>query len=370
MEVLYEPSTWNWDREVVGEMAVKRFIDECEKQRKAFLAASEKMYLESDAEEDYKERIELGKGMLRYYYREQMPKMDFEAGYTPVKVEVSFEVPVMHPENMQEQLYCKCINCRRRWRSSEEGTKHYDEWQLTAPREQALSSDYYYENVWQGLPVTYRGRIDCLMKDKHGDYWVFDWKTTSRMMGDDDFFLQLDDQIGSYCWALMVALGINIRGFIYHEQRKAFPEPPQENKVVRKGCKFSVSKQQATDYETYLKHVAKYDAAALKAGHYDDFLLWLKSEGIKYYDRHTVIKTHRELNNIARNIGYEVLDMISPSLNIYPSSGRFNCNWCAYREPCVGKNRGDDYQYTLDTFFTKEAPYYMRGASTESKGHE
>jgi hypothetical protein len=46
---------------------------------------------------------------------------------------------------------------------------------------------------------------------------------------------------------------------------------------------------------------------------------------------------------------------------------------CAFRQPCLGKFAGEDYQYTLQTLFRQEEPYYYRqerGPSTESKGGE
>src|SRR5690606_15369965 len=96
-----------------------------------------------------------------------------------------------------------------------------------------------------GLLVVLAGRIDLLAEDSHGHYWVVDWKTTARLARGDasgqdrDEFLDLDDQIGSYVMALRRKLGLNVRGFIYVELKKAFPEPPQRNKQIRLGRWYS-----------------------------------------------------------------------------------------------------------------------------------
>jgi hypothetical protein len=63
--------------------------------------------------------------------------------------------------------------------------------------------------------------------------------------------------------------------------------------------------------------------------------------------------------------------MINPDLRIYPSPGRFACGGCAFRQPCLEKDNGGDYQYFLDTMYEERVPYYVRQeASTESKGGE
>jgi PD-(D/E)XK nuclease superfamily protein len=360
MEVLYNPETWGWDREVVGELAVKTFVDECNKQRNTYLRETDAVELEPAVQDDYDERIELGKGMLRYYYREQLPKNP--DGFRPVKVEISFEVPILDPET-GEQLMCKCDQCWRRFIDAN----------ADDPAFQSLVTDgHHTRERWVGLPVTYAGRIDALGEDDYGDYWIVDWKT-ARALSEDEEFLQLDDQIGSYVWALRKILGLPVRGFIYHEQKKGYPQSPKMNKVNRLGCWFSVSKNQDTDYETYLKTVKAEDPEAYKAGAYDEFLDWLKREGPSFYRRHVVFKNDHELDEIEKNIAYEALDMIDPTTRIYPNAGRFACKFCAFRQPCIGQNRGEQFQYTLQTLFKKEEPYYyrqVRGASTEGKGGE
>jgi hypothetical protein len=355
MEVLYDPETWDWDREVVGELAVAKFVDVCNEQRRTYLRDSDEPALEPAAQEDYDERVELGKGMLRYYYKKQLPK--HPEGFRPIRVEIAFEVPIMHPDIPGRQLMCKCDSCWTRYKADAESRG-----------EDVTGSQAVF---WAGLPVVYAGRLDCLGEDAQGDLWIIDWKT-ARVISDDDEFLHLDDQIGSYCWAL-TELGLPIRGFIYHEQKKGYPQPPNENKFLRKGCRFSVSKQQDTDYETYLAHIKEHDPQALAEGAYDDFLNYLKNEGIVYYRRWQIIKTDYEKKMIAKDIGLEALDMLDTQLRIYPNAGRFSCTYCAFRQPCLGRKAGEDYEYTLKTLFKQEAPYYYRqqqGASTESKGGE
>jgi hypothetical protein len=372
MQVLYEPETYDMDKQVVGELAVKTFVDECNKQKAKFLRESGEPALEPAKDEEYADRVELGKGMLRYYYMKQLPNNP--DGFRPVKVEIPFEVPVMHPET-GEPLMCKCDKCWEMFNLQQAKSKPVSvslgsiEEGVTEDWAAALSDP---RADWPGLPVTYAGRIDCIGIDQNGDYWIVDWKTTAQISQDEEF-LQLDDQIGSYVWALRKILGLPVRGFIYHEQKKGFPKPPNENTKRRLGRKFSVAKNQDTDYETYLATIKEHDAEAYAEGLYDDFLSFLRYEGTVFFKRHVVYKSDYELEQIGFNIGQEAIEMIDPAIRIYPNAGRFGCRFCGFRIPCLGKNGGHDYMYTLKTLFRKEPPYWYRqarGASTESKGGE
>jgi hypothetical protein len=334
MEVFYEPKTWSWDPEVRANLAIKAFVDKTNAQRAVFLKnMPEGQYIESEVEEDFDERVELGKGMIRYHLERISPLEDVK--WHPVRVEIAFQVPINHPVT-GEPLTCSNPECRHP----------------------------------AGAPVVYAGRMDALGQDNYEDYWVIDWKT-ARALSTTDEFLYLDDQVGSYVWACR-QLGLPVRGFIYHEMRKGYPQPPQKNKVQRLGCWFSKNKQQETSYEMYLETVKAEDTEAYEKGLYDDMLNWLKDEGAKlYYQRFQIHKSDYELDQIGKNIGWEALDMIDPGLRVYPSPGRFSCTTCAFRQPCLGVNQGEDYTYTLKTLFEQREHYYVREeASTESKGGE
>lgn len=354
MEVLYNPETWTWDREVITALAIQAFVDSCEKQKAKALEQTGHLYFDGEIEADYDERVALGKGMLAYYSREVAPRVDI--GFKPVKVEIGFMVAIPNPDT-GEDLWCRCAGCVEKYQKA-----------LAHPDKRGHLSPYD-PDTFRGLPVVYAGRLDMLAEDDKGHYWIFDWKTC-RNVATDYEFLYLDDQIGSYVWAL-TKIGIKVMGFVYHEQRKGYPRPPKENKQRRLGCLFSVAKNQDVDYDTYLKTVQELDTKAYEEGCYDEMLEYLKEEGVKYFMRHQIPKSRDELDEIEYNIGLEALDMIDPGLRIYPSAGRFGCSFCAFRQPCMEKNNKGDYQYALDTLYERREHYYVREEpSTESKGGE
>lgn len=373
MEVFYNPEMWNWDRDVVANLAIKAFVDKCAKQKAKALEESNQHSLDDEVEKDYNERVELGIGMLKYYFTKVAPKED--RGWKPVKVEVEFIVTIPHPET-KEVMWCKCDTCWQKWFKHLESEASASSFKAAAERAPGDFSTSTMRSIgplfkphdWQGLPVCYAGRLDVLAQDEHGDLWVIDWKT-ARAISQQYQFLYLDDQVGSYPWALR-RLGLNVRGFIYHAQRKGFPVSPKENKQRRLGCLFSVNKMQDVDYDTYLETVMEHDREAYEQGLYDGMLTFLKEEGITYFARHQIHKSDEELEEIEKNIGLEALDMIDPGLRIYPSPGRFGCDFCAFQTPCMEQNAQGDYQYALDTMFERRQHYYIREPSTETKGGE
>jgi hypothetical protein len=340
MEVMYDPTTWGQSREVIGVRAETAFLQVVQEQKKTYERNAN--YLDDEKMRDYKALMDLGVGMIRWYVKEHLPLGEF----TPVAVEQTFAVPVLDPNG--KQLRCACKRCQEKIArlSSEELHELAKECQVAG-----------YDR--HCLPVVYEGRIDALVMDAFGGFWILDWKTTMRMLNEDsEVVLETDDQVASYCWALRNALGLNIRGFIYVELKKGFPEPPNENKVRRLGRKFSVSKQINTDYQTYLKTVMTQDASAYQQGLYDEFINWLQSAGPRFYEAHKIPKPEQTLDNIGYYIYLQAKEMTNPELSIYPSPGRFTCGWCAFQGPCIDKTAGRDYEYALDTLYEIKPRYY------------
>lgn len=339
MEVWYEPSAWRGDRETQSALAVAAFSKVCNEQLKRFRE------LLGDPDEsvllDYRERLELGVAMVKYYTQRISPKLD--ANLTPLMVEVPFEVPL--------GFYCKCDSCWHSWQKSELGIRHHDDLQV----ELNDKLDNYRYEIWRGLPVTFGGRIDAIFSDEQGRILVFDWKTAMRMLNnvDEAAFLELDDQVGGYPVAIYKS-GRRVDGFIYHEQRKAVPSKPKELKRRYKGKLFSTAVDEPVEFKSFLETVSTYDVDAYNSGLYDEYLAYLQGPNSpKFHQRFVVYKTQSQMDNFWTDLQNEAQDMLGMP-RVYPQPSRFSCNSCLYRQPCEGKNRGEDYKYTLDTLFTKE----------------
>lgn len=356
METWYDPDMWDTDRETHYLVTVETFIKVIADQLKRY----EEYNGAPDDEtlKDYVERRDLGVKMLEYYCKRVSPMLD--KGLTPLAVEIPFEVYM--------GFECKCPQCWRLWTKSEMGIKHHDEWQVEKyerrlklgyseelARSYVTNESNYYEYAWDGLPVTFGGRIDAIFRDEQGRILVFDWKTTARILDGEDeaAFLQLDDQVGGYPVALY-KLGRQVDGFIYHEQKKAVPEPPVPLKRAYKGCMYSTNKDAPVEYMTYLETVMNQDTYAFNNGLYDKYLQHLSGPmAPKFYQRHTIFKTDTQMDNFWEDLILEAKDMLNDP-SVYAQPSRFSCNSCLFRQPCEGRLRGEDYQITLDTMYVKD----------------
>ncbi len=360
MEVWYDPQMWGMDRDVSVALARKTFVDVCKKQLKDFLEKTNQTEPEPEVQADYDERVQLGLGMLSEYVK---TSMQLDTNFRPVYVEKKFEVPITGPNG--ETIWCKCTRCWKRYCEYRQSNRVPESQRLVTP----YTEDSYARRIWwRGLPVTYGGRIDMIAEDLEGRIWPYDWKTAMRLSTGEpnapDDYLFLDDQVTSYCWALMT-LGLDVAGFVYHEQKKAFPVEPEPLARARMGRLFSVNKQLDCDWKTYETTVRENDLIGYSQGLYDEFIQYLKDFGGVFHKRHQIHRTHQELVNAGHNIYLEALDITNPDLRIYPSAGRFGCTYCAFQDPCLSKNRDDDFQYALDTMFEKREKHYFQEPSTD-----
>lgn len=373
MEKLYDPITWD-NKELAYQLARAIFVQTCEGQFAAYKQAVKdgKVYTFVDmteVEADYQERKELGLGMLLHYFKHEM---HHDKDLRPVKVETEFEVVVVGPDG--KQLWCKCDRCWKRWNAYAFKNTEVPEVRRQYDHVGSISRFEISWDYWEGLPVTYGGRFDALMIDQLGRYWIVDWKTAARMStgepGADDDYMWLDDQITSYCWA-MWSIGFPIAGFIYAELKKVAPIEPEPLSRPYKGRLYSTNKQAITStHSMYKTTVQENDPIAFHNGLYDEFLQHLK-DNARFHLRHEIHRNEHELQEAGFNIWQEACDIIDPNLKVYPSAGRWTCNGCAFKEPCLGMNRGEDYQYYLDTMYEKrERHYFERPPSTDKPGRD
>lgn len=363
METLYNPETWHEPATAynLARVAFKRVVEE---QRAKYLKTV--LVMSDEEKQDYDDRVKLGLGMLHYYFTKIMPLFEY-GQFTPVSVEQKFEVPITSPSG--EQLWCRCNDCWRRFRTWSK--ENWPEWEADFAKERP-DEDEYRQHDWIGLPVTYGGRIDLLVVDQYGRYWILDWKTAAQLTQDEnDDYLLVEDQITSYIWAMRKLLGLDIAGFIYAEIKKAVPTEPEPLSRPFKGRLYSTNKQNNYDLELYVKTVEEGDPNGYADGLYDEFIEYLKEGGATlFHRRFQVDRNDDELASAGYYIYLEAKEMIDPDLALYPSPGRFGCKTCAFQEPCVATNKGEDAFFILEGLFEKRDRHYWEEAppSTDKPG--
>ena len=218
MEVFYDPETWDLTldeatRPLIVENAVKAFVDSMASIKARYLRLSGKEGLEPEQREEYEEDLDLGTGMLRHYFQYVWErKLD---RFTPIATEVDFEIDIFTPEEIVE----------------------------------------YFPHLPEGTRIVYRGRIDQIVKDMLGQIWQWDHKTTARMR-DQQGHLELDEQMGSYNWA-MWRLGIQVTGIISAEIYKNYEFFPinyvaYDMMTGKSDFADRYSRKDQSDFETYL----------------------------------------------------------------------------------------------------------------------
>ncbi len=342
MEQIFEPATWDVTTpEQKAEAASRAFSEECDKQRAQYLRMNELTELPAMVEEDYEARVQLGTGMFEYYVAEVHPR--FDSWFRPVYVEVPFSVQIDNPDDPGNPLRCTA--------SPYCGQGHSND---------PTSDDSL---------VLFEGRVDAIVQHRqHGGYFIWDHKTAATVTADLSF-LDTDDQISSYCWALGHVLNIDIRGFIYQQLRKDYPKPPKILKRSRNGKILSTDKNQATDAALFQQTAEECDPEAWQAGLYAEYMAYLQaSDAALYYTRSVVRKSRDELVSVGHNISMEAADMVDRNVRRYPNASRFSCNTCAYREPCISMNRNEDHLYYLSTEFLKtNKRYWMEQKPSSDK---
>lgn len=312
METLYNPLTWDLPLKDLYFIAKQAFLDMCELQQREYLERLERYSLDPEEKVDYEERKELGVGMLRVAARTMDRKR-----FRPVAVEREAFAPILHPVSDTPLV---CSECK--------------------------------------LPYYYGVRPDAVLVDLDGRYWLVDWKTAAMLLKDQTI-LELDGQIATYLWALVVGLGLDFAGFYYVQIYKGFPKRPRLLQYPRLGCKYSVSKQQRTDAVIFKQTVRRRDPGAYEAGFYDEYIAWLEEFGPEFIKWFTVYKTPTQLATVAYDLAQQVIEMdMKPA--IYPNPGRMQCERCFFQEPCLERQSGGHYQDILNSSYERLEPYYVR----------
>lgn len=256
---------------------------------------------------------------------------------------------------------------------SDADTETYDKWMLTLPamlrnyaefaEDPANDDRDNFDVMWTerefhipipglGEEVTYSFRTDGLVMDRQGNLWILEHKTAASFPGNTDY-LMMDDQVGSYLWALEEVFDLEIEGVIYNWVKKKVPVIPE----VLKNGKFSKNKAQDTTYDIALNayRTAGLTDAQIQA-EYGEFLTHLQIKENNFVRRERVRRNRHEIQVLGQSLQHEISDMISDPA-IYRSPSKFACNGCPFFTPCLVRWEGGDYEAILsESFKQREKP--------------
>lgn len=274
--------------------------------------------------EELEIHLELGVGMLTFY-KEYANVHD---NFAVIAAEHDFSIPLLHENGKPVQQ-----------------TFYLEE-----------DAGAYYK------PVHYRGRLDVIIQDlESGRYGVMDHKTAAKAEGEQYVRkLEKDEQVTSYMWAAereaeMYDLEYKKIDFtLYNTLWKGFPRPPSitaatknfpqgrpsidRNQMTTAGLWYTAVKERGLDWWVETDE---------KAQAYAQYLL---DAGDGMFVRRDLVRRNRfEIESCGSRILDEVHDMLAPDIRVYPNpTSNYRCLGCAFRNPCVAKDDGGDWQQMIE----------------------
>jgi len=291
-----------------------------------------------EMEHEFEGAMTLGPAMLDNYIPYSLEHDDF----TPIRVEQEFEVQVtaINPlmSSLGELPAYWCYGAMGGWHATD------------TPCEQCI-------------PIVYQGRVDALVQDLLGNYWIAEWKSAEKAPSESNRWLAMDAQSGSYAWALQKMLGIPIKGVIHRTTLKRAPEPPR----ILKGGRLSIDKRQYTNYQLFsakLRDICttgdivnnpeaiqrRYNNALEEYGEYLEFLA--SPDAPKFIYNEQVTRNPNQIENIGKWIAAEAQEMLSDP-DIFPNPSSINCSTCPFYGVSLAWQEGSDWQFILDSQFVK-----------------
>lgn len=197
--------------------------------------------------------------------------------------------------------------------------------------------------------VYYAATLDRVVVHNNG-LFIVDYKTAKQIQ---THFFQTDPQISAYCWIAQQLYGQPIKGFIYQQHRKRFPEDPR---VLADGT-ISTASGQATSHRHYRRSLLNlYGSPDKFPTRNVDFLNQLAHVEEEHADpfirRSFVYRNQHQCEAEGVKLLLELEDMLNPNIPLYPNPTRDCGHLCAFNSPCVDMDDGSDFEETLRLMYT------------------
>jgi RecB family exonuclease len=216
-----------------------------------------------------------------------------------------------------------------------------------------------------GRHVIIKGRIDLIVQDRFGKYWVVDHKTTTTIPAETAFH-SMDPQQIIYPAAVEETMGIKVEGVIYNYILSRPPSIPKMNKDGKTIAKQDIK----TDYLTLYRFLKDHDRDPLE---YSEVLAPLQAQSpllARYRLPRTASVTERILAE-SKWTAAEILDHETVTRNVTRQ-----CDSCSYQQLCRADLFGLDTTYIREQFFVREdasdnsAVEYSPAESAEAGGSD
>ena len=221
-----------------------------------------------------------------------------------------------------------------------------------------------------GIPgredIVLSGRFDGVFQHLPSrTFWLWETKTTRSIT---ELLNGLANNLQNYIylWAMKQMDYLPVRGMLYNILRKAAPTEP---KLLQSGF-LSQAKNMATTYAAYLDAIKRthptFDGRYINE-YYGPHLYWLSQQENGFFLRHPIRRNDEELENVMAWVRQIALEMVNPSLPIYPNFNWMACNFCQFRNPCLMTDRGADITSVMQTDYRRKVVSHSFRTSEENR---
>jgi hypothetical protein len=274
LAVYYFPGMWDWKRTIVAPLATEAFAKAMRTQRQAYETATGAPLDEAATARWEADFAAVGRLLGAYY--------SWAAGiddWSTVQVETLFDVIVPEPGDPDTGL---------------------------------LAAD--------GRGVLYRLRIDLVVVDDDGRYWVMEHRLCDDgFAGLDD--LLLDDDALTRSWGWELGFLATVAGTIHNELLIPRPDEPGPEDVAPSG---------PDDVEII-------DLGSRQVQ---------REDGI-WFRRTKIPRARAEIEGAGLRVAEQSRMMTRADLECYPTPGMSTCAPCEFRAPCLALMEGDDSEAIL-----------------------
>jgi hypothetical protein len=267
LAVYYFPGMWDWNRAIVAPLATEAFAKAMRTQRQAYETATGAA-LDAEAVARWEAESAAGKRLLSAYYAWAGGIDD----WATVQVETLFDVTVPEPGDPETGL---------------------------------LGAD--------GRGVLYRLRIDLVVVDDDGKYWLVEHRLRQDGFAELDDLL-LDDVALTRSWGWELGFLATVAGTIHNELRLPRPDDPGPEDVALPG-----------------------DVEVIDLGS----RLVQRETGI-WFRRTKIPRPRPEIESAGERVAEQSRLMTRADLECYPTPAARNCPPCDFRAPCLAMMEGGD----------------------------
>lgn len=193
---------------------------------------------------------------------------------------------------------------------------------------------------------------DRIVEDEFGLLWMVDYKALARFPNIGA--LELDPQITQYLLGVQLLYNRPFGGLIYQSHLKAACNTARELKPKKGQTRGDIScaANQGTCHTLYrMALIDRYGDVTLASDEQQELLRELRNKESEHADafirRDWMTRNQRVIANEAKNIVLDAEEMLDTPRIYHAPSDRCTDQGCAFYLPCVEKERGENFEFTL-----------------------